>query len=551
MNGRTKSSTQVAGARRSSDVLARVRKAWGESPFYQAQLKGPAPDRLLFQPADPYAPDKQIAMALANGRIAVGGESIDFQDNLPGVWDLVSTDSATFSYLQEFSWLRHLSALGEDGKKPAREILSGWLDRYERWSSETWDPYFVSERLVQLCSHHPLVLAKSDALWRSRVLACMARQTRHLARTAHRSASGFDRLMTSLGLAVAGYCLPGCEGPAERGLEMARRELRIQLRPDGGHVSRNPSRQLKLALRLQSLTKAIEARGYQAPGFLRHMVQRTSTMAAFFRCADGGFAVFNGGYEDDAKAIIEVQSGAGQDGGVSDFARHTGYHKLSAARSLLIVDTSNDAGATSAFKSGASMHFSSGRSRIFVNCGNGGHRDTHWRKALEQRSAHTALSFETAAVRVGFAETTHRRAEEAAGHLLEVERRLVTGGAEEGHYTRRLYLSAGGADLRGEETLDGLETKELQAAVWRFHLHPGVKASLARDKKSVILLLPNKEGWRFKSNCPELTLEKSVYCGLLGAPAASEQIVISARQFNLDGIGRLNVKWALKRLDRV
>lgn len=551
MAGRAKSAAHNSTQRGSRDVLARVRKAWGESPFYQAQLKGPAPDRLLFQPVDPYAPDKTIAQSLARGRIALGDENIDCEGELEKLWDLAAPEGALFSYLQEFSWLRHLSALGDDGKKPARILMAAWLDRYERWSSETWEPYYVSERLVQLCAHSPLVLAGTDALWRSRVLACMARQTRHLARTTHRAASGFDRLMTALGLAVAGYSLPGCEGPAERGLEMARRELRIQLRPDGGHVSRNPSRQLKLALRLQSLTKAIEARGYQAPGFLRHLVQRTSAMAIFFRCADGGLAVFNGGYEDDNKAVVQVQAGAGQDLGLPDFARHSGYHKLTAARALLIADTANDAAGASGFKSGGSIHFSSGRNRIIVNCGNGSHRGGGWRKALEQRSAHSTLSFENGDAGLSFGEIVHRRAEETAGQLLEIEREIFSARGQNGVYLRRLYLSAGGADLRVEEFLTGLAEEELEPAVWRFHLHPGVKASLARDRKSVILLLPSKEGWRFKCNCPELALEKSVYCGALGAPAASEQIVIYGRNYARREETALKVKWALKRLDAV
>ncbi len=99
--------------------------------------------------------------------------------------------------------------------------------------------------------------------------------------------------------------------------------------------------------------------------------------------------------------------------------------------------------------------------------------------------------------------------------------------------------------------MTGLAEEDLEPAVWRFHLHPGVKASLARDRKSVILLLPSKEGWRFKSNCPELTLEKSIYCGALGAPAASEQIVIYGRNYAQKAAPALKMKWALKRLDAV
>lgn len=532
-------------------LIGHMRKAWGESPFYQAQLKGPAPDRLFHQPEDPRTPDADLAKSLARGRIALGDESIDCSGELEAVWDQVREGSPLYAYLHEFSWLLHLSALEEDGKAPARVLLKAWLDRYERWSAETWAPYFAAERLMALCAHYPLMLNGADALWRSRVLTAMARQTRHLARTAHCAETGYERLMTALGLGVAGYCLPGCEGPAERGLEMVRRELRLQFRADGGHVSRNPSRQLKLALRLQILASAISARGQQPPGFLRHMVMRASAMAVFFRCADGKLAVFNGGYEDDSCAVLAVQKAMDADAVPTDFARHSGYHRISAARSLLIVDAANDVSERRRFKSTGSLHFSSGRSRIFINCGNGGHRSSDWRKALGRRAAHTALSFDLPAP-VVFGETAHRRAEEAQGQLLEIDRQIMTARTDNAGYSRRLYLSADGGDLRGEEAITSAPQELLDSATFRFHLHPSVRASLARDKRSVILLLPNKEGWRFKSSCPDIRLERSVYCGGGEAPVATEQIILAAGEAGVSNdAGGLSVRWALQRLDAV
>lgn len=532
-------------------LIGHMRKAWGESPFYQAQLKGPAPDRLFHQPEDPKTPDADLAKSLARGRIALGDESIDCSGELEAIWDRVKEGGSLYAYLHEFSWLLHLGALEEEGKAPARTLLKAWLDRYERWSAEAWAPYFAAERLMALCAHYPLMLGGADALWRSRVLTAMARQTRHLARTAHCAETGYERLMTALGLGIAGYCLPGCEGPAERGLEMVRRELRLQFRADGGHVSRNPSRQLKLALRLQTLASAISARGQQPPGFLRHMVMRASAMAVFFRCADGKLAVFNGGYEDDGRTVLAVQKAMDADTVPADFARHSGYHRITAGRSLLIVDAANDASERCRFKGAGSVHFSSGRSRIFVNCGNGGHRSLDWRKALSRRAAHSALSFDLPAP-VAFGETAHRRAEEAQGQLLEIDRQIMTARTDNAGYVRRLYLSPDGGDLRGEEAITAAPQDLLDSAVFRFHLHPSVRASLARDKRSVILLLPNKEGWRFKSNCPEIRLERSVYCGGGEAPVATEQIVLVAGEADRsEDAGSLRVRWALQRLDAV
>ena len=240
--------------------------------------------------------------------MALGDETLDCEGELDEIWDRASPGSALYSFLQEFSWLRHLNALGVGGKAPARTLMKAWLERYEKWSPDAWEPATTAVRLVNLCCYAPLILEGTDALWRSRVLTSMARQTRHLARSAHRAQARYDRLMTALGLAIAGFCLPGCEKPAERGLELVRREIRLQMLPDGGHISRNPSRQLSIVLRLQTILRVMQARELSAPGYLRHAAARANAIVRLFRCADGRLAVFNGGVEDDGNAVTAAQS---------------------------------------------------------------------------------------------------------------------------------------------------------------------------------------------------------------------------------------------------
>ncbi|MEZ5917991.1 MAG: heparinase II/III family protein [Parvularculaceae bacterium] len=87
----------------------------------------------------------------------------------------------------------------------------------------------------------------------------------------------------------------------------------------------------------------------------------------------------------------------------------------------------------------------------------------------------------------------------------------------------------------------------------RFHLHPGVKASLARDGRSVILAGPNREGWRFRSNSADISLEKSVYCGNRACAQSTEQIVICPgnidRRIDGDDGEDIVVKWAFRRME--
>jgi uncharacterized heparinase superfamily protein len=59
----------------------------------------------------------------------------------------------------------------------------------------------------------------------------------------------------------------------------------------------------------------------------------------------------------------------------------------------------------------------------------------------------------------------------------------------------------------------------------RFHVHPDVRLSLAQGGGSVILKLPNGEGWRFRCE-GALSIEESIYLGS-GSARRAEQLVIS------------------------
>ena len=535
------------------DIARRVQRAWGESPFYQAQLDGPAPDRLALKPVDPYGADKALGEAMIAGRLAIGADIVDCEGELERLWALAGREGPLHDFLHRFVWLRHLAALGQRGREPEQRLTAAWFAAHEKWSPESWEPYATGERLIHLCCHGQVVIARGDAMWRSRVLTSMARQTRHLARAGHRADAAHERLMTAMALTVAALALPGCESEAEKGVELLRRELRLQIRPDGGHISRNPSRQLEIVVRLQMVLKALEARRMATPGFLRHMIGRAAAHVQLFRVGDGRLAVFNGGYEDDGSALASALAAVDEAVEPTGFARHSGFQRLEAARSVLIADIGaarGGAAPASGHHGSASIHFSSGRSRVVVNCGAGAHISPEWAGALRQAGAHSTLSSDPPAALAPFireAQSQHRRAEDVRGHLLEVDRNFGEG-PDAPRHLRRFFLSPIGDDLRGEDRISGFPDEARAAMVLRFHLHPSVKASLARDGRSAILALSNREGWRFRCDA-EIAIEKSIYCGDGASPVATEQIVI--RDVGFDGASARDmlVKWAVRRIE--
>ena len=75
----------------------------------------------------------------------------------------------------------------------------------------------------------------------------------------------------------------------------------------------------------------------------------------------------------------------------------------------------------------------------------------------------------------------------------------------------------------------------------RFHLHPTVKASLALDRKSVLLQGPTTAGWWLRNDAGDVSIEHSVHYEN-GVPKRSSQVVLRSQVATMTG-GR--IRWKL------
>ena len=74
-----------------------------------------------------------------------------------------------------------------------------------------------------------------------------------------------------------------------------------------------------------------------------------------------------------------------------------------------------------------------------------------------------------------------------------------------------------------------------------FHLHPDATASLARDKRSVLLRGASNVGWWLRNDAAEVSIEPSVHL-VDGHPRRCSQVVLRGRlQANQGG----RVRWKL------
>ncbi len=550
-SGRPPGNTATYGAE-VPDAFTRLRRnalrALAAGPFYRHTLIGPVPADLRLKLNERWPGEPKRGGAILAGEIEFSGELV--RNPLP-VWFPPDAGPGWLAAWHGFGWLADLIGVGAAARDPARALVRSWLVESSAWHPIAWRSDVAATRIFAWIVHFEEIAGReADRPLRRAMLASIARQVRHLSRTAAWELAGPARLRAVKGLIGGLAALGGSAKRMARMLRVLERELSVQILPDGGHRTRSPSVQLAVLRDLIDLRAVLRAAQVEIPGPLQQAIERMAPMLRFFRHGDRRLALFNNSVEEDGVVVDLALTRSETRGHPPMPAPQSGFQRLQAGQSLVLVDTGKPPlrGFDGEAHAGTlSFELSQGRERIIVNCGGYRGANPAWQRVVRSSAAHSVLVVgDTNAVEIqadgslgrGPSSVRCERAEEgghqwiAAAHDGYRRRFGVT-------YSRELYLAADGDDLRGEDKLTGRSGAPF---VLRFHLHPAVQASLIEEGGSVLLRLASGAVWRLHAAGAEMGLGESIYLGT-GELRKTQQIVLSGTT----GPSGATVRWAIRR----
>jgi uncharacterized heparinase superfamily protein len=520
-----------------------LRALYHGSAIYHLSLTGRAPRELALK-LDPWPGDPVRGEALLGGEFRFQSETV----RAPSPPWRAGTSEEWAADLHGFRWLADLAALGSEAAwDTARQWTADWLQHFDIYDRVAWRADVTGDRLFAWLEYFDR-LATDEAL-RAAMLRSLARQSRHLARVAHREPPGLPRLAALRGL-IAALAAQVLDRALARALNHFAREIEFQILADGGHITRNPEAQLSALRYLVDARAALAASHNEIHGAVQQAIDRAAPILRFFRHGDGKFALFNGANEGDGATIDRVLNRADAKGRAPATAPHCGYERLRAGHSLVLFDCGKPppAGFDADYHAGAlAFEMSYGRERLIVNCGAYHGPSAEWRAALRATAAHsTLIAADTSSaefradgsVAAGPQEVTAMRAEDAGAQWVAASHDGFKKTLGLTH-ARQLFLAADGEDLRGEDRLTG---RAGQGFAIRFHLHPSVQASLTQDGNAVLLRLPGGIGWRLRMQGAVLSIAESIYVDA-GGTKKTRQVVLDGHVGSSGAI----VKWALRR----
>jgi len=509
---------------------------------------------LLIAPPDIRTADPTVAADIAAGRFVFAGKSLDVGTRSPFAAEPPSEDWARA--LHAFAWLRHLRVADTaDARARARTLVAEWLRRAGRPTGPAWETEVAATRLIAFLSQSPLILEGADYGFYRRFIRSLIGHALELRARLSALPPGIERLHTAIAIASAGLCIGGQERLLRSGLDRLEAELEAQVLPDGGHISRDPGQLGRIMADLLPFRQALIARGHAPSTRLMGAAERILPMMRFFRHGDGSFARFNGmtaSARDLTATILAYDETLGRP---VMSALYSGYERVEAGKSLLLVDAGGPppiAYSRRAHAGTLSFEFSHGRQRIVVNCGAPSASYPRLSFAARQTAAHsTATLNDLSSSRFSGPEAD---AEIVSGpRAVKRERSVSEDGAtvlelaHDGYlkrigmsHERRLALSADGLVLSGEDRFPGATRLAGQTFTLRFHLHPNIEPE--RQADGILLGLPDGSAWTFSADQPVI-IEESVFFSDTRGTRPTLQLLIAGKAHEVP-----QVAWRLARL---
>ena len=497
--------------------------------------------------------------ALSGGRLQIGPSG--------NPWAMASPNRQFAVALHEFGWLDHVMATGPDGRAKALQLVLGWHREFGRWNRFSWDRSILERRVYALACHLGGLGQVASDRELARLGRSLLRQAYYL--FAERGPRPVERAAIT---AMAACALKGRDSERLLKLGLARlaRDLPVTVLGDGGHNSRSPEAAMALLLDLMSLDDGLTQQGRAAPAPMTMAISRLTQAMRFFTLPDGQLASFQGGETCDRALIAAARAHDDQDLDPKQpqQARQSGYQRLQVGPLAVMIDVGTPAEgqlAQTACAQPLAIEIVCGRDRLVTNGG--------WSPRLTQAQAYrltpagsTACLGQSSAGHVlqgalgktlgprlvGAArQVQYRRHEAEAGLLLEASH---DGWAAEFGlmHERRLFVRQDGVELRGEDHFfrpNGLGRRLEAGRAIRldvcFHLDPRVRASLAQDRRSVLLVTPVSGGWRLRTDAAVISIEQGLQF-VDGLPRRTSKVVL---RDSVDRQSGGKIRWKLDRAE--
>ena len=522
------------------------------SSFYNKKLVTFIPDRIF------YTPSTHLSASLSTF-------SSDFykisNTSSKVLWETSIQDKQKFENLHSFLWLTKLDR--KNSKTITKDIIKSWIDNFFNFNPYTWEMEITARRIIAWLSNTDITLENSDKIYKEKFYLSLIKQSNFLLKNLKKLFNGPNKIICCAAIILSGMIFKENDLSYKLGIKELEKIIKNYFDENGFPKSRNPEDVFTSIKYLILIREWLKEAQKPIPDFLNEIVHKCGSCYAMLSCSNKQFPLFNGATEINHKDY-DIFLKTLKYKFVSKNYEIADLIKIKKKKFEFFIDCGNPPPNIYAknYQAGClAFELISNRYKVICNSGYGKYLSSKLASISRSTAAHSTLYInDTSSCIFQKNESINK----VYGNSLVQKHRVINknytedknfysiSASHNGYEKRFGYLHKRSVKIsKKQDIIFGVDelkkTKNYSNPLSyfiRFHIYPDTKIVKTQAGNSVLISLPNGEGWLLKSNTNDFEIEKNIFLGNKNRIINNESISISGSIIE----SMISVIWEIERV---
>ena len=533
--------------------LLSFRNFYFKTNFYNKKLITFIPERIF------YNPSAYLSASLTN----INSDFYKITNTTPGLlWKTSIKEKQEFENLHSFLWLNKLDR--KNSKVITKDIITSWINFFSNYNPNTWEMEITAKRIIAWTSNTDITLEDSDKMYKEKFFLSIIKQANFLLKNLNNLFYYPSKIICCASIILSGMIFKENEINYKVGVKELEKIVKKYFDNTGFPKSRNPEEVficIKYLILIREWHKEAQK---HIPDFLNEIISKCGSCYVLLSCSNKQFPLFNGSteinYQDYDIFLKNLKyKFINKSHEVGDLI------KIKRKKLELFMDCGNPPSNIFAkhYQAGClAFEFISNKQKVICNLGYGKYLSSKLSSISRATAAHSTLYInDTSSCTFQKNQTINKIYGNSLIHKHRIIKKNYTedkdfyliSATHNGYekkfgyiHTRSIRISKNEDKIFGYDELK--KTKKNSSLLnysVRFHVYPDTKVVKTIAGNSVLISLPNGEGWSLLSETNNFQIEKNIFLGNKKGIINNESISMSEELIKEN----FTIKWIIERVN--
>ena len=529
------------------------RKFYFKSNYYNKKLITYIPERFFYNPST----------YLSTSLTTISNDFFKITNTSPDLlWKIDATNRIEFENLHSFLWLAKLDR--KNSKDITKDIIKSWIKFFFNYEPNSWNMEITAKRIIAWSSNFDITVEDSDLKYKNKIFLSLVKQSNFLSKNLKNLFYGQSKIICCAAIILSGMIFKENSSNFKFGIKELEKIIKNYFDEDGFPKSRNPEEVFICIKYLILIREWLKEAQKPIPDFLNDIISKCGNCYSLLSCSNKQFPLFNGSTEINYKDY-------------DIFLKNLKYKfinkkhevadliKVQKKKFEFFIDCGNPPPNIFAkyYQAGClSFELITNKQKVICNSGYGKYLSSKLSSISKSTAAQSTLYINDTSSCIF---EKNQIINKIYGNSLIYKHRVIKKNYTENNnfysiiashngyekkfgctHTRSIKISKKEDKIFGEDEIK--KTKNYSNPLnyfIRFHVYPNNKIVKTMAGNSVLISLPNGDGWSLLSETNNFDIEKNLFLGNKNRIINNESVSISGKIIEEITL----VKWIIKKIN--